>query len=72
MLNSVFTGGGASVATIVRELDLITIHPNKENFQMAASKRGRSAVTGRFVKQPTVKRSPKTTINESTKKRKKK
>ncbi len=31
-------------------------------------KRGRSAVTGRFVKQSTVKRSPKTTVNESTKK----
>ena len=30
--------------------------------------RGRSAITGRFVKQPTVKRSPKTTVNESTKK----
>jgi hypothetical protein len=28
-------------------------------------KRGRSASTGRFVKQSTVKRSPKTTVNES-------
>ncbi len=37
-----------------------------------ASKRGRSAVTGRFVKQSTVKRHPKTTINESTGKRGKK
>ncbi len=37
---------------------------------MAASKRGRSAVTGRFVKQSTVKQSPRTTVNESTKKRK--
>jgi hypothetical protein len=36
---------------------------------MAASgKRGRSAITGKFVKQSTVKRSPKTTVNESTKK----
>lgn len=35
---------------------------------MAASgKRGRSAITGKFVKQSTVKRSPKTTVNESTK-----
>jgi hypothetical protein len=38
---------------------------------MATSKssgsRGRSAITGRFVKQSTVKRSPKTTVNESTK-----
>lgn len=37
-----------------------------------AGKRGRSAVTGRFVKQSTVKRRPKTTINESTGKRGKK
>jgi len=35
------------------------------------SKRGRSAVTGQFVKQSTVKRSPKTTVNESVKKGKK-
>ena len=38
---------------------------------MAASKRGRSAITGRYVKQSTVKRSPKTTVNESTKRQKK-
>lgn len=31
-----------------------------------AGKRGRSSVTGRFVKQSTVKRHPKTTTNEST------
>lgn len=30
-----------------------------------ANKRGRSAITGRFVKQSTVKRHPKTTVNES-------
>lgn len=35
-------------------------------------KRGRSAVTGRCVKQSTVKRHPKTTTNESTSKRGKK
>lgn len=29
-------------------------------------KRGRSAITGRFVKQSTVKKNPKTTTNEST------
>jgi hypothetical protein len=29
--------------------------------------RGRSAITGRFVKQSTVKKNPKTTVNESTK-----
>jgi hypothetical protein len=34
----------------------------------SSGKRGRSAITGRFVKQPTVKRNPKTTVNESTKK----
>jgi hypothetical protein len=39
---------------------------------MAGSgKRGRSAISGRFVKQATVKRSPKTTVNESTSKKKK-
>lgn len=31
-------------------------------------KRGRSAISGRFVKQSSVKKSPKTTVNESTKK----
>lgn len=30
--------------------------------------RGRSAISGRFVKQATVKRSPKTTVNETVKK----
>lgn len=34
-------------------------------------KRGRSSITGRFVKQSTVRRSPKTTTNESTNKKKK-
>ena len=32
-----------------------------------SGKRGRSAITGRFVKQSTVRRTPKTTVNESTK-----
>jgi len=36
----------------------------------SGGKRGRSAITGRFVKQSTVKRSPKTTVNETTKKSK--
>lgn len=36
----------------------------------SAGKRGRSAISGRFVKQSTVKRSPKTTVNESTTKSK--
>jgi hypothetical protein len=31
-----------------------------------AGRRGRSAVTGRFVKQSALKRHPKTTTNEST------
>lgn len=44
---------------------------------MAGSKssggnRGRSAITGRFVKQSTVRRNPKTTVNESSKSRGKK
>jgi len=34
--------------------------------------RGRSAITGRFVKQSTVKKNPKTTVNESTKRSRKK
>jgi hypothetical protein len=33
--------------------------------------RGRSAISGRFVKQSTVKKNPKTTVNESTKSSKK-
>lgn len=37
-----------------------------------AGKRGRSATTGRFVKQSTVKRNPKGTVNETVKKSKKK
>ncbi|WP_280660620.1 hypothetical protein [Geodermatophilus sp. DF01_2] len=36
-----------------------------------SGKRGRSAITGRFVKQSTVASSPKTTVNESSKSRKK-
>ncbi len=36
-----------------------------------AGKRGRSAITGRFVKQATVKRSPKATVNETVKKKSK-
>jgi hypothetical protein len=31
----------------------------------SGGKRGRSAITGRFVKQSTVRRNPKTTVNES-------
>jgi hypothetical protein len=30
-----------------------------------SGKRGRSAISGRFVKQSTVKKNPKTTVNES-------
>lgn len=32
----------------------------------SSGKRGRSAVTGKFVKQSTVKKNPKTTVNEKT------
>lgn len=35
----------------------------------SSGSRGRSAITGRFVKQSTVKSHPKTTINESSKKK---
>jgi hypothetical protein len=38
----------------------------------SSGKRGRSAVTGKFVKQSTVKRTPKTTVNETVKKAPKK
>jgi len=34
----------------------------------SGAKSGRSAITGRFVKQSTVKRHPKTTVNETRKK----
>ena len=37
----------------------------------STGKRGRSAVSGRFVKQSTVKKKPSTTVNESTRKGKK-
>ncbi|WP_370969237.1 hypothetical protein [Amycolatopsis sp. cg9] len=37
----------------------------------SGGKRGRSASTGRFVKQSTVRRNPGGTVNESTKKKSK-
>jgi hypothetical protein len=37
----------------------------------SAGGRGRSAITGKFVKQSTVKRHPKTTVNETPKSKKK-
>lgn len=37
-----------------------------------SGKRGRSAISGQFVKQSTVRKSPRTTVNESTKKSSKK
>ena len=36
----------------------------------SSGNRGRSAISGRFVKQSTVKSHPKTTVNESTRKKK--
>lgn len=39
---------------------------------MSRGKVGRSAITGRFVKQSTVKRHPKTTVNQTVKKTSKK
>lgn len=41
--------------------------PSKSKSSGSLGRRGRSAITGRFVKPSTVKRSPKTTVNESTK-----
>lgn len=38
----------------------------------SGGKRGRSALTGRFVKQSTVRRRPTTTVNESVSKKSKK
>jgi hypothetical protein len=35
-----------------------------------SGKRGRSAISGRFVKQSTVRKNPKTTVNESAKRKK--
>lgn len=35
----------------------------------SSGKRGRSAITGRFIKQSTVKRHPKTSVSESTKRK---
>jgi hypothetical protein len=43
--------------------------PGKSGSKSSGGKRGRSAVTGRFVKQSTVRRNPKSTVNESTKKK---
>jgi hypothetical protein len=42
----------------------------KKGSSSGGGKRGRSASTGKFVKQSTVKRHPNTTVNESTGKRK--
>jgi len=41
----------------------------KSGAQSSGGKRGRSAVSGRFVKQSTVRKNPKTTVNEATKKK---
>jgi hypothetical protein len=38
----------------------------------SGGKRGRSAITGRFVKQSTVRRSPRTTVSETVSKKPKK
>ena len=38
----------------------------KRGSPSGGGKRGRSAATGKFVKQSTVRRSPTTTVNEST------
>jgi hypothetical protein len=46
--------------------------PKHSTSGASSGKRGRSAITGRFVKQSTVRRSPATTVNESARKRSKK
>lgn len=42
----------------------------KKNSSSGSSKTGRSAISGRFVKQSTVKKNPRTTVNESRGKKK--
>ncbi|MGD9958135.1 hypothetical protein [Nocardioides sp.] len=42
----------------------------KSGAKSSVGKRGRSAVTGRFVKQSTVRSNPKSTVNEATKRKK--
>ncbi len=44
--------------------------PKSNSNSSSGGKRGRSAVSGRFVKQSTVRKNPKTTVNESSKKKK--
>ncbi len=46
--------------------------PGKGSGKSGSGSRGRSAITGRYVKQSTVRRNPKTTVNESAKKGKRK
>lgn len=44
--------------------------PGKKTGSGGSGNRGRSAITGRFVKQSTVRRHPNTTVNEKTGKKK--
>lgn len=54
------TDATSEEACLERTFDTLTV---------MAGKRGRSAKTGRFVKQATVKKNPSTTVNESVKKK---
>lgn len=42
----------------------------KSGAKSSGGKRGRSAISGRFVKASTVRKNPRTTISEATKKKK--
>lgn len=42
--------------------------PSKKGAKKASGKRGRSAISGKFVEQSTVESKPDTTVNQSTKK----
>ena len=45
--------------------------PGKKSGGSSSGKRGRSAASGKFVKQSTVRKNPKTTVNESVRRKKK-
>jgi hypothetical protein len=62
-----------TAVTPVRELPITAGDEEGGEVPVSSKKtgghRGRSAITGRFVKQAAVKRSPRTTVNESAKKK---
>lgn len=52
----------------MRSSKTVSVQQVGSNTYRVNTRAGRSAITGRFVKQSTVKSHPKTTVNESTKK----